>query len=132
MEEEKLLNDAAVEIIPGTLKAQVEKTVAEIKAANPKIKVVYPIVVEGEDYDGKEYYIGYFKQPDLKAFSKYLTSAQNNSVVSMRALAQDCFIQGDKELIEDESLFIFGLMGQMGNIIKVRNSALVNLSKPGK
>lgn len=130
MEEEKVLN-VSVEI-PAELQAQIEKTVAEIKATNPKIKVVYPIIVKGEEYDAKDFYVGYFKQPDLKAFSKYLTSAQSNSVVSMRTLSQDCFIQGDKELIDDDSLFLFGLMGQMGNIIKVRNSALVNLSKPGK
>jgi hypothetical protein len=47
-------------------------------------------------------------------------------------LAKDCFIEGDRELIDDDSLFLFGLMGQLSEIIKMRQGKLVNLSKTGK
>ena len=68
----------------------------------------------------------------FKAFSKYLTASQSNQALAMRTLATDCFVGGDKELIDDDSLFLFGLMGQLGQIIQMRNGTLVNLSKPGK
>ena len=45
----------------------------------------------------------------------------------MRTLARDCFVDGDKELVDDESLFLFGLMGQLFELITTRQSLLVNL-----
>lgn len=114
------------------IQAKIDAKVAEIKEADKKVRVVFPILVEGKEYDDKEMYIGYFKQPSFQSFSKYLTAAQTNQAVAMRTLAKDCFIEGDKELIDDDSLFIFGLMGQLSKIIEMRNGTLVNLSKPGK
>lgn len=114
-----------------TLQAEVDKKAAEIKEEQ-KLKVVFPLVVEGQEFDDKEVYIGYFRQPSFKAFSKYLTASQSNQAAAMRTLATDCFVGGDKELIDDDSLFLFGLMGQLGQIIQMRNGTLVNLSKPGK
>ena len=61
-----------------------------------------------------------------------MSAAQSNQAVAMRTLARDCFMDGDKELIDDDSLFLFGLMGQLGKVIEVRQGQLVNLSKPGK
>lgn len=110
---------------------EIEKKAEELKAEH-KLKVVFPIVVEGNDYDDKEAYIGYFKQPSFKAFSKYLSASQNDQAVAMRNLAKECFVDGDKELVDDDSLFLFGLMGQLGQIIQMRHGNLVNLSKPGK
>lgn len=112
--------------------AEIQKRVAELKAANPKIKVIFPLVVEGTEFDDKEFYIGYFQQPSFTAFSKYLSAAQTNQAVAMRQLAKDCFLDGDKELVDDDSLFLFGLMGQLSKIIEMRNGRLVNLSKAGK
>mgnify|MGYP003191586699 FL=1 len=114
------------------LQATIEKKVKELKAANPQLRVVFPIVVDGNDYDEKEVYVGYFQQPSFKAFSKYLTAAQSNQAVAMRTLAKDCFLDGDKELVDDDSLFLFGLMGHLSKIIEMRHGKLVNLSKPGK
>lgn len=113
------------------LQTEVDKKAAEIKEEQ-KLKVVFPLVVEGQEFDEKSVYIGYFRQPSFKAFSKYLTASQSNQALAMRTLATDCFVGGDKELIEDDSLFLFGLMGQLGQIIQMRNGTLVNLSKPGK
>ncbi len=111
----------------------VAQRVAEIKKNNPKLRTVFPLAVEGNpDFDEKEVYIGYFKQPDFPTFSKYLSASQQDQAVAMRTLAKDCFIEGDRELIDDDSLFLFGLMGQLSEIIKMRQGKLVNLSKTGK
>lgn len=119
----------------GKLVAELQKTV-DAKAAKLKaekgIRVIYPLVVEGQEYDEKDVYIGYFQQPNFKVFSKYLTASQSNNALAMRNLAKDCFVDGDKELIDDDSLFLFGLMGQLSQIIEMRNGTLVNLSSPGK
>lgn len=119
----------------GKLVAELQKTV-DAKAAKLKaekgIRVIYPLVVEGQEYDEKDVYIGYFQQPNFKVFSKYLTTSQSNNALAMRNLAKDCFVDGDKELIDDDSLFLFGLMGQLSQIIEMRNGTLVNLSNPGK
>ena len=119
----------------GKLVAELQKAV-DVKAAKLKeekgIRVIYPLVVEGREYDEKDVYIGYFQQPNFKVFSKYLSASQSNNALAMRNLAKDCFVDGDKELIDDDSLFLFGLMGQLSKIIEIRNGALVNLSSPGK
>lgn len=113
------------------LQKQVDEKVVKLREEK-KVKVIYPIAIEGNDTDGKEVYIGYFQQPTFKTFSKYLTASQSNQAVAMRTLAKDCFLDGDSELIDDDSLFLFGLMGQLSKIIEMRNGILVNLSKPGK
>ena len=119
----------------GNLVAELQKTIDETAAKlkdEKKLRVVFPLVVEGKDYDSKDVYIGFFSQPSFKTFSKYLTASQSNQAVAMRELAKDCFVDGDKELVDDDSLFLFGLMGQLGKIIEMRNGTLANLSKPGK
>lgn len=132
MEENEVIEEA-MDVIDAGLLATIEKKVKEIKDKNPEKKAVFPIVVDGNaDFDEKEHYVGYFCQPTFKTFSKYLTASQSNQAVAMRALAKDCFIDGDKELVDDDSLFLFGLMGQLSKIIEMRHGRLVNLSKPGK
>lgn len=112
--------------------ATIEKRCAELKAEK-NLKAVFPIVVDGNpDFGEKEHYLAYFSQPSFKTFSKYLSAAQKDQVVAMRVLAQDCFLDGDKDLMSDDSLFLFGLMGQLSKIVEVRHGRLVNLSKPGK
>ena len=103
---------------------------ATLQAENPKIKKVFPIAIAGKEYDAKPIYIGYFEQPDFKIFSKYLSVAANNSAVAMKQLAVDCSVGGYHELTQDESLFLFALMPQPGQLIEMRNCTLVNLSKP--
>ena len=117
--------------ISAELQAAVDKKAAEIKEEQ-KLKTVFPLVIKGTEDDDKDVYIGYFRQPSFKAFSKYLTASQSNQALAMRTLATDCFVGGNKELVDDDSLFLFGLMGQLGQIIQMRNGTLVNLSKPGK
>lgn len=131
MEENEVIEEG-LELTPA-LEKEMEKKVAELKAENPTARAIFPIVVEGNpDYDEKELYVGYFRQPDFKAFSKYLSGANTNNALAMRTLAKDCFLGGDDVLVKDDSLFLFGTMGQLGKIIEMRNGRLVNLSKTRK
>lgn len=123
-EEGKLTNEK--------LAKQIEAKVASLRESDKTLRVVYPLIVEGSEFDEKECYVGYFRQPSFAAFSKYLSASQNNQALAMRTLAKDCFLDGDKELVDDDSLFLFGLMGQLSRIIEMRHGSLVNLSKPGK
>lgn len=111
------------------------KTIAEIRAKADSlidekegIDVVYPIVIKGNPRRrDKELYVGYFREPNFKMFSKYLVASTQNQAGAMRTLARDIFIDGDKELVDKDSLFLFGLMGQLSKIIEMRNGALINL-----
>lgn len=131
MEEKEIIETIEVDEIDPKVLAAVEKKVADLKSANPKAKV-FPLMVEGEPDDEKEYYVGYFTQPTFVNFSKYLTLSQKDQATAMRQLARDCFLDGDRALIDDDSLFLFGLMGQLQHIIKMRGGRVINLSKPGK
>ena len=128
MEKEEII----IEGLTPEIEEQIANKVNELKAANPKDRI-FPIAVEGDvDYGEKPVYVGYFKQPSFPIFSKYLAASQKDQAVAMRSLARDCFLDGDKELIDNDSLFLFGLMGQLSEIIKIRQGKLVNLSKAGK
>lgn len=114
------------------LQKQIETKVKELQANDAKLKRVFPIVVLGDDYDDKEVYVGYFRQPAFAAFSKYLALSTKDQAGAMRELAKDCFLDGDKELIKDDSLFIYGLMPNLAQLIELRKGRMVNLSKAGK
>lgn len=131
MEEKEIFESTEVNDLDPKVLATIEKKVAELKANNPKAKII-PLLVEGEDDDEKDIYVGYFAQPSFTNFSKYLTFSQKDQASAMRQLAKDCFVDGDRELIDDDSLFLFGLMGQLQHIIKMRGGRVINLSKPGK
>lgn len=118
--------------VDNKLITDLQKQVKEQREKDDKLGIVFPIVVKGTEYDAKELYCGLFRQPNFKTFSKYLVASAQNQAGAMRQLARDCFLVGDKELVEDDSLFLFGLMGQLSKIIEMRNGALVNLSKTGK
>lgn len=130
--EENEIYEGALELTP-ELQQEIEKKVAELKKANPNVRTVFPILVAGNpDYDDKELYIGYFRQPDLKAFSKFTAASSNNQTLALHTLAKDCFLGGDDSLINDDSLFLYGTMGQLSKIIEMRHGRLVNLSKARK
>lgn len=131
MEEKNQLEDGQI-MVPAELEKDITKQIATLKESDPKLKTVFPIIVAGAEYDDKDMYVGYFRQPTFASFSKYLSAAQTNQAVAMRTLASDCFLAGDRELINDDSLFLFGLMGQLSKVIEMRQGKLVNLSKPGK
>ena len=115
------------------VQSEIENKITTLKQNDPKLKRIYPIMVLGDVEAGeKPYYIGYFKQPPFPAFSKYLSLSQKDQAGAMRELAKDCFLDGDKELIIDESLFLYGLMPHLAQLIEMRQGKVVNLSKAGK
>lgn len=92
------------------------------------LKRVIPLVVFGDAACGeKEVYVAYMSKPDVVQFSKFLSASKKDEVIAMRTLARDCFLDGDKDLVDDDSLFLFGLMGQLSQLIESRQSLLVNL-----
>lgn len=120
-------------LITDEVKAEMKKKVAEIKAANPKIKRVYPIVIEGDTEAGeKPFYIGYFKNPDLKTFSLFMASGQQDQVTAMYNLAKNLLVGGDKEVCDDDDLFLRGVMPTLSEITAARNTKIVNLSTAGE
>lgn len=131
MEDKDILEMTEVVALDPKVQAAIEKKVAELKENNPKAKII-PLLVEGDGDDEKDVYVGYFCQPSFLNFSKYLTLSQKDQASAMRQLAKDCFLDGDRELIDDDSLFLFGLMGQLQHLIKMRGGRVINLSKPGK
>ena len=111
---------------------QIRKKALELKAEK-KLRKVYPMVVFGDvECEEKEVYVAYLGEPTFPQFSKFMAASKKDDVTAMRTLAKDCFIDGDKDLIDNESLFLFGLMGQLSEIITTRQSTLVGLSKAGK
>lgn len=92
-----------------------------------KLRKVIPMVVFGEvERNEKEVYVAYMKEPNFPTFSKFMAASKKDEVMAMKTLAKDCFIDGDKELVDNESLFLFGLMGQLSEIITTRQSTIVN------
>lgn len=130
MEENEILEE---NLISESLQKIIDDNIAKLREKTPKCRI-YGIVVKGNpDFDDKALYVGYFREPSFKTFSKYLTFVSNGQqAAGMRALATDCFLEGDKELVDDDSLFLFGLMGQLAQLIEMRHGQLVNLSKPRK
>lgn len=111
-----------------TLKQESEiKEKAQALKAEKKLRKVYPMVVFGDTDSGeKEYYVAYMGEPTFPQFSKFMAASKKDEVTAMRTLAKDCFLDGDKDLIDTDSLFLFGLMGQLAEIIQTRQSTLVN------
>ena len=111
---------------------KIRETALKIKAEK-KLRKVYPMVVFGDtDCDEKEIYVAYLSEPTFPQFSKFMAASKKDEVTAMRTLAKDCFLDGDKELVDNESLFLFGLMGQLSEVITTRQGTLVNLSKAGR
>lgn len=92
-----------------------------------KLRKIYPMVVFGEtDCGEKEVYVAYMGEPTFPQFSKFMAASKKDEVMAMRTLARDCFLDGDRELVDNDSLFLFGLMGQLSELITTRQSVLVN------
>lgn len=125
MEESKELSLAQEEAI--------KKKLESLKKENPKEnKRIRPIVVFGDEFDDKEFYVGYFREPNFAAFSKFVQLQKKDDVAALRALAKDTFVDGDKEMIDDDSLFLYGLSPELGKILEARQTKVVNFSTAGK
>jgi len=71
-------------------------------------------------------YIAYLSQPNLMQFSQYMSFIQKDVVQANKMLANAIFVEGDRELVDDDDLFLYGLMPQLSKIIDSRQGELVN------
>ena len=107
--------------------AEIKEKATQIKEEK-KLRKVYPMVVFGDTTCGeKHHYVAYMAEPTFPQFSKFMAASKKDEVTAMRTLAKDCFLDGDKELVDNDSLFLFGLMAQLSEIITTRQSTLVGL-----
>lgn len=105
---------------------QIKAQAAKLKAEK-KLRKIFPMVVFGDEAcDEKTVYVAYLSEPTFPQFSKFMAASKKDEVMAMRTLAKDCFIDGDHELVDDDSLFLFGLMSQLSEVISTRQSILVN------
>ena len=123
-------NEAAKPTIISNQEITPEITASVLEKANAirkekGIKRVYPIVIVGDEFDEKPLYVGYFKRPDFPTFSMFMNKVNQDSVQASRMLAQNCFVDGDRELINDDDLFLYGLMNQLTVLIDNRHAELV-------
>jgi hypothetical protein len=105
---------------------EIREKALKIKS-DKKLRKVFPMVVFGEADDEKELYVAYLSEPSFPQFSKFMAASKKDEVTAMRTLAKDCFLEGDRELVDNDSLFLFGLMSQLSEVISTRQSVLVNL-----
>ena len=119
-----VLNNATLNV-PVEYRTQIATKIAELKTKF-NVKTVFVIIVEGRVDEGeKPVYIAYMRRPNLMQFSQYMTFVQKDLVQANQMLAQNIFLDGDKELIDDEELFLYGTMNQLSHVIDARNSDLV-------
>ena len=113
------------------MREEITKKIEELRQSTGN-KRIQAIVVVGDEYDEKPMYVGYFKRPNTMQFSIWMNQAQKDPVVANKTLAQNCFISGDKELVDDEDLFLYGTMSKISLLINSRNADLVKLSSAAK
>jgi hypothetical protein len=119
-----VLNNSTLSI-PVEVRTQIASKASELKAKF-NVKKVFVVIVEGDAEAGeKPFYIAYLRRPNMMQFSQYMTFVQKDLVQANQMLAQNIFLDGDKELIDDEELFLYGTMQQLNHVIDSRNSDLV-------
>lgn len=109
----------------------ITKKIEELRQSTGN-KRIQAIVIVGDEYDEKPMYVGYFKRPNTMQFSLWMNQAQKDPVVANKTLAQSCFISGDKEMVDDDDLFLYGTMPKIAMLIESRNADLVKLSSAAK
>ncbi len=125
-----ILTDNVVEISV-EVREQITKKIEELRTQTGN-KRIQAIVVAGDEYDEKPLYVGYFKRPNTMQFSLWMNQAQKDPVVANKTLAQNTFVSGDKELVDNEDLFLYGTMSKVAQLIESRNADLVKLSSAAK
>lgn len=107
-------------------KEAIQKKMEALKKENPKLKKIIPIIVFGDEGDEKELYTAYFRKPNFKEHSKWMSLMKKDETMALKSLATDCFLGGDKELIDDDDLFLFGTLSQLNSLMESRQSDVVN------
>lgn len=117
----EFINDVNV---PIEVREEIVKKAEELKAQH-KLRKIFIIVVEGEDGDEKPLYIAYMRRPSLIHFSQYMSFVQKDLVQANKMLATNVFLAGDRELVDDDELFLYGTMQQLSHLIDSRNADMV-------
>lgn len=111
--------------VPAEVSQAIAEKIKELKAKHG-VKKVFVIIVEGDVADGeKPLYIGYFRRPNLMQFSVYMNFVQKDLIQANKQLAMNVFLDGDRELVDDEDLFLYGTMQQLSHVIDSRNADMV-------
>jgi len=110
--------------VPVEVREEIAKKAEELKKIH-NIRKVFVIVVEGDEDDEKPLYIAYLRRPNLMHFSQYMNFVQKDLIQANKMLATNVFLAGDKELVDDEELFLYGTMQQLNRIIDSRNADMV-------
>lgn len=110
--------------VPLEVREGIIKKAEELKAKH-KLRKVFVVVVEGEEGDDKPLYIAYLRRPSLAHFSQYMSFVQKDLVQANKVLAANVFLDGDRELIDDDDLFLYGAMSQLNALIESRNSDMI-------
>ena len=110
--------------IPLEVRDEINAKAEELKKKSG-LKKVFVIVVNGDESGQKPLYIGYFRRPNLMEFSRYMSFVQKDIVQANKMLAGDTWLAGDKELVDDDELFLYGTMQQLGSLIDSRNAAML-------
>lgn len=110
--------------VPLEIREEIVKKAEALKAEH-KLRKIFIIIVEGEEGDEKPLYIGYLRRPSLMHFSQYMNFVQKDVVQANKMLATNVFLAGDRELVDDDELFLYGTMTQLSQIIDSRNADMV-------
>lgn len=117
----EFINDVNV---PIEVREEIVKKAEELKTQH-KLRKIFIIVVEGEEGDDKPLYIAYLRRPSLMHFSQYMNFVQKDLVQANKMLAANVFLAGDRELVDDDELFLYGTMQQLNHLIDSRNADMV-------
>lgn len=110
--------------VPIEIREEIVKKAEELKVQH-KLRKIFVIIVEGEEGDDKPLYIAYLRRPSLMHFSQYMNFVQKDVVQANKMLATNVFLAGDRELVDDDELFLYGTMGQLSQLIDSRNADMV-------
>ena len=113
-----------VSALTDEMKASIKEKIKTLKEEK-KIKRIFAIVVEGDEEDEKPIYVGYFRNPNIMHFSAYMSFVTKDAVQAALNLAKSTFIDGDRELIDDDDIFLRGTFDRFSAIMERRNSNLV-------
>ncbi len=111
--------------VPLEIREEIMKKAEALKAEH-KLRKIFVVIVEGDEgIDDKPLYIAYFRRPSLMHFSQYMNFVQKDVVQASKMLATNTFLDGDRALVDDDELFLYGAMAQLPQLIESRNADLV-------
>lgn len=129
VEEEVIKTD--VSQVPAELRAKIENHIKELIAKTGQ-KRIFAFVVKGDEFDDKEFYIGYFRRPNMMEYSQYMNFWQKDPIQANYTVAQSVFIEGDREMVDDQDIFLYGTMARIIELMNGREAELVKTSRATK